>query len=491
MATAAVFYNGSRREFEFEPPRALWDVLVDLGFALSRPCGGRGVCGKCAALISGCVSPPNEAEKRAGARLICQAVLLGDAEITLRNTADIIQIEAGETVSDIPKAASSGDLGAAIDLGTTTLALRLYELETGECISSKTAMNPQASVSADVMGRIDYALRGGLESLRKQAADAIYALIDSACASARAPVERVKRLVITGNTTMLYLLTGRSPESLSRAPFIADHLFDETTRLFGMDTYLPPCAGAFTGADIICAALSTGLCESAEPTLLCDIGTNGEMALWTGDKLYVASTAAGPAFEGAGISCGVGGVMGAVDRVWVEGGRIAASTIGGAAPVGLCGSGLIDAVAALRQLGEIDFTGAIDADCLHIAQGVSLNRQDIRSVQLAKAAIAAGIEALIRAAGMNHNDIRALLIAGGFGSHIDLKSAAAIGLIPRDMIARAKPVGNAAITGAAILLCNPSAALSAREIAKAARHVKLGGDEEFNKLYIENMLFPE
>ena len=243
--------------------------------------------------------------------------------------------------------------------------------------------------------------------------------------------EALDALVLTGNTTMLYLLTGRNPEPLSHAPFVADCLFDMESRVLERNAYLPPCMNAFVGADISCAVLAAGQCDKDAVSLLVDIGTNGEIALWKDGTLYVASTAAGPAFEGAGISCGCASLRGAIDRVWLQDGQLRAHTIGEQRAVGICGSGLIDAVAMLLEKGEIDETGATESERLELRDGIALLPKDIRAVQLAKAAIAAGIETLMQSAGVGPEHIETLYIAGGFGSHLDVRSAAAIGLFPR------------------------------------------------------------
>jgi len=302
-------------------------------------------------------------------------------------------------------------------------------------------------------------------------------------------VEDLKKLVVAGNTTMLYLLVGRNPECLSHAPFEADHLFDAEDTLFGIPTYYPPCMNAFVGADITCAVVASGMCNQSDTALLCDIGTNGEIALWKEGKLYVTSTAAGPAFEGAGISCGCGSVPGAIDRVWVENGAIAAHTLGEQPVVGVCGSGLIDAVAAFLETEDIDETGAAELDELPLRDGICLRPKDIRAVQLAKAAIAAGIQTLLQLANVPESEIRQLYIAGGFGSHLNVDSAAAIGLIPKSLVSRVLIIGNGSLSGAAEMLLHSAQQAGGRVLAKESQHVNLGGNPKFNENYMEQILF--
>jgi uncharacterized 2Fe-2S/4Fe-4S cluster protein (DUF4445 family) len=245
---------------------------------------------------------------------------------------------------------------------------------------------------------------------------------------------------------------------------------------------------AFVGADITAAVLSSGMCEQEEISLLCDIGTNGELALWKDGMLYVTSTAAGPAFEGAGISCGCGSVTGAVDQVWVEEEEIRIHTIQNGTPVGICGSGLLDAIATCLELEIIDETGAMD-ECIFLSKNVALLPKDVRAVQLAKAAIAAGIETVCAEAGICVDAVQTLYIAGGFGSHLNIASAVKIGLIPQVLRKQVKVLGNAALAGAAKILLDQNLKEKAREIAGKAKHVNLGGSKVFNELYIEKMLF--
>lgn len=486
MHTLTIWQDGACRKVNFEEPTLVQTLLTQAGCPVDQPCGGRGSCGKCAVTIKGCVSAPNAAEKSAGTRLSCQAVMEGDGEVWLPDTQkNDIQLSGKESW----QAASGKGYGAAVDIGTTTLALKLYDLSQGKCLSSVAAMNPQRGIAADVMGRIGAALAGQGELLRRQISDAIEELLTKACHQAGLAPEAVGKLVVTGNTTMLYLLTGRSPEPLSHAPFLADCLFDMDTTLWDCPVYLPPCMNAFVGADITCAVLASGMTRQPDTALLCDIGTNGELALWKEGHLFVTSTAAGPAFEGAGISCGCGSIPGAIDRVWVEDGAVKAHTLQERTAVGVCGSGLIDAVAAFLQRSDIDETGACEEDSLPLRDGIALLPKDVRAVQLAKAAIAAGIQTLLDSAGVSMGEVSRLYIAGGFGSHLNVDSAAAIGLIPPELASRVEIIGNAALSGAAAMLMDSRYQEDGRKIAALSSHVNLGGNPKFNENYIEHMLF--
>lgn len=482
MAVLTVETGDKVQQLVFDAPKPLKNLLEEAGLQQPHPCGGRGSCGKCAVCLEGAVSAPNEAEKKAGTRLSCQAILLGDAKAVLKKREDLSQIQIkskAEVELGIP---ISGKIGAAVDIGTTTIALKRYDLQTGLLLGESAMENPQVRVAADVMGRIGAAMDGQLETLQKQVLDAISQLLDRAGGPA-------DTLVITGNTTMLYLLTGRDPKCLSCVPFEADTLFDTDTQILNTPAYLPPCMNAFVGADITCAVLASEMCQK-ETALLCDVGTNGEIALWRDGTLYVTSTAAGPAFEGAGISCGCSSIPGAIDRVWAEQGRLELHTIGDVPAVGLCGSGLIDAVAQLLELEWMDETGALDEDEVELAPGVSLLQKDIRAMQLAKAAIAAGIQTLLEVSSTACDEIETLYIAGGFGSHLNIESAVRIGLIPEELEHKVQVIGNAALAGASQLLLDSRKLAPLRAIAACSRHWNLGGNPRFNENYMSSMLFP-
>lgn len=485
MSTLTIHGRGQSVRFDFTGEHLLCDLLEQAGFTGMKPCGGRGVCGKCAVTVSGQISEPNAAEQKAGTRLACQTVVSGDAQVVLPEAKQLeqIQTDSGNILLGRPM---EGTLGAVVDLGTTTIAMKVYDLTTGQLVGESACMNPQASVAADVMGRIGAAMNGQADKLCTQVTDAIAQLLESSGAD----TEKVDLLAVTGNTTMLYLLTHRDPTCLSAAPFKADTLFDNFVEFLSRKTYLPPCMNAFVGADITCAVLASGMCDTASTALLCDIGTNGEIALWKDGTLYVTSTAAGPAFEGAGISCGCGSISGAIDKVWVQDDQLQIHTIGQAPAVGLCGSGLIDTVAALLELEWMDETGALDDVDVTLAENVVLLQKDIRAVQLAKAAIAAGIQTLLEISGSSCEEIEALYIAGGFGSHLNVSSAVAIGLLPEALKDKTRIIGNAALAGVSQLMLDQEQLQRARQIVATSKSINLGGNPSFNDNYVENMLFP-
>ena len=487
MPILTVIQHQTARALPFQGSPTIGQMLTEAGILTPHPCGGKGKCGKCAVAVEGEISSPTEVEMRLGTRLSCMTTLLGDATVTLPDEVGGMRIET-DTQALTPTA--EGGIGAAVDIGTTTVAVKLYDLATGECLGTAAEPNPQTAVAADVMGRIETAMNGQGERLQTMICDTVQALLRRASPSGTVPADLTATL--TGNTTMLYLLCGYDPTALSRAPFLADHLFGSEITLshLGFSAYLPPCMNAFVGADITCAVHASAMCDRDQTALLCDIGTNGEMALWKNGRLYVTSTAAGPAFEGAGIVCGCGSVAGAIDRVWVEDGEIRVHTIGELTPIGLCGSGVIDAVAAGLQTECIDESGAMD-DPMPLGGTVALYPQDVRALQLAKAAIAAGIDTMLEISRTQADEIDALYIAGGFGSHLSMESAAAIGLLPREWIDRAHILGNAALTGASMTLTDPAARARLDRIAAEAEPIHLGGNARFANHYINRMILGE
>ena len=255
------------------------------------------------------------------------------------------------------------------------------------------------------------------------------------------------------------------------------------------EVYLPSCISAFVGADMVCALLASGICEREDTALLADIGTNGEMGLWHNGRLTVCSTAAGPAFEGVGISMGMNGSDGAIDRVTLQNDALQAHVIGEADPRGICGSGLVDAVACLLKNGALDETGYLEDDPVTISQPVVLTQQDIRMVQLAKSAICAGLCTLMQNADVAEDQASALYVAGGFGSYLNMQSAGEIGLIPSSLTNRVQVIGNAALTGAAMLLLNKELRATATALAQTASTADLASSPVFSELYMNGMMF--
>ena len=467
-------------------------------------CGGRGVCGKCAATVSGEVSPPLRREREVlgdyaiakGTRLLCQTSALGDCTVELQGESGAKVISDGET-PPFELSPAFAKYGVSVDVGTTTLAGRLYRSD-GALLAVSGVLNPQRTFGADVITRMEKALAGSAGQLAALVRSALCSLILQMSRDAGIDPGRIDGAVITGNTVMLSFLTLTDVSTMTRAPFEAPRLFGETVgaSLLGLsalkpDTpvYLPPCVSAFVGADAICALAASGIL-SEECAMLADVGTNGEILLKDKKNLFVTSTAAGPAFEGAGISMGMPGIAGAIDRVLpLSGYALQCRVVGDAAPAGICGSGLVDALSALLITGRMDESGLLEEDPTELCPGVTLTQSDVRAAQLAKSAVHAGIRTLIHVAGTEPGKIARLVLAGGFGSSLDARSAAQIGLIPGALASRTVCAGNAALAGASMLLLSAGEREKYKKTAGEAILVPLAANPYFGKEYIERMNF--
>jgi uncharacterized 2Fe-2S/4Fe-4S cluster protein (DUF4445 family) len=399
------------------------------------------------------------------------------------------------------------NLGIAVDLGTTTIAAALYVLETGERLALQSALNRQARFGPDVISRIRYCegMPDGLGEMHKTTATQLTEMIVDICNRANREADGIKHAVIAGNTVMLHILRKLSPVRMGAAPYKAESLFDETLLLSDLGIpinarcYLPPCISAFVGADVTVGMSAVRFGQEGKKELYLDVGTNGEIAFSDGKRVMAASTAAGPAFEGRHISCGMGGAPGAIERIFVRDGVWKWETIGDGEAAGICGSGLIDAVAVFLEKGYIDRTGRIVGEnnpflvetggqrALRICEGVFLSQADIREFQTAKAAIAAGLEVSAAASKTHYDAIDVLYLAGGFGVRIDTGNAMKTGLVPAGM--KIMSTGNLALEGAVKILLDIRYAEYAKHIAKRARTLNLSGNRLFDKAYIDHMSF--
>lgn len=468
------------------------------------PCGGHGRCGKCRVRAVGALSPPSDAEKRAltpeeiaaGIRLACCATIEGDCDLTVAEDS-LSRIRVSGDMPAISPSPIFDRYGAAIDIGTTTMAARLYD-RAGSLLAEAGCPNPQGAFGADVISRIEAALVGNAAAIARSTRKALDELIGELATAAQIDTYLIDGLVITGNTVMLHLLTETSTEPLSHAPFAAKRLFDEVLTAGELklsvlrpqtQIYLPPCVAAFVGADLLCALLASDICKTTAPQMLVDIGTNGEMALWHESRLFCCSTAAGPAFEGAGISMGMSGKIGAIDHVSVQNGKMHAHVIGDSSPKGICGSGVIDAIACLIELELLDETGSLEDDPLIVSPPVYLTQNDVRMIQLAKSAIHAGIRTLLSSARLDCNALHTLSVAGGFGSYMNIENAGRIGLIPSELTSRVRVIGNAALSGASMLLLDRNCRSVCEQYAQSAQVIDLTSNPRFAEEYMERMLF--
>ncbi|MCB1534279.1 MAG: DUF4445 domain-containing protein [Rhodoblastus sp.] len=402
-------------------------------------------------------------------------------------------------------------VGLAIDLGTTNVVGFLLDLETGARLASLGIENPQAAWGADLVSRINHAASGRRQQDELQAAarTAINALGHDLARAVGLVAHDIRDVTICGNTAMQHLLLGLPVRQLGRAPFIAatHDAMDLVARDLGFDfaagarVHVAGNVGGFVGSDHVTALLATrARWEQGGVSLVMDIGTNTEISLMHDGKIISASCPSGPALEGGHISCGMRAADGAIERVTVEDGRLRIAMIANAAPVGVCGSGVLDAIAAGLRLGLVDKSGRIGeshADiivdqgrrAIRLADGVQIVQNDVRAVQLAKSAVRTGVDLLLDRMGLNEGRIDRFIIAGAFGAYIDLDSAMVIGLLPRLPRERFAQVGNAAGVGVTRMLASTAERELAREIAARCAYVELSTDPQFQKRFMKNIGF--
>lgn len=413
-----------------------------------------------------------------------------------------------------------GNLGVAVDVGTTTMAAYLIDLKTGEQLSCASAMNPQRSFGGDVISRADYACES--EENQKRLQSLVISAIESMTRRMLSECGRderdVRHIFCVGNTIMMHLLAGLETGYITKSPFtpVYSRGFTVKAAELGMElenahVTIGSCVAGYVGADTLAAVLACGMNASDEMALMVDIGTNGEIVLGHRLNMVCCSAAAGPAFEGAHIRCGSGAQDGAIDHVKIENGEVSFTVLGGGEAKTICGSGLVDAIAEMVEAGIIDETGRIDEDFLpeeyedrifefegnpafsldgKNEEGVFIAQQDVREVQLAKSAIAAGIQVLMNEMGAQFDQVDKLFLAGGFGNYIDRESAVKIGLLPKEMADRIVPVGNAAGTGARRAIRNRIELHKANfDLIRTMRYVELSARSDFQELFVEKMMF--
>ena len=503
---------------------------------LEAPCDGAGICGKCLVQLHG----DNEdrlvlacdARVRAGVTATIpsredQTLAIVDHGVAVaRPLAPYVTVHeslgasmvwaGGRLLAYVPGPGPVANLGIAVDIGTTTLVVVLVDLAPGRELSVASALNPQTAFGHDVLSRIHFAAEpDGLATMQRALMKTLNELVVQVCQRAGAQASHIHEAVLGGNTCMLHIAAAVDPAPLGRAPYTPSltgggHL-QATDLGLAIAThglvYLPPVVSGFVGADITAGILATDLHRARETTLLLDIGTNGEMVLAHAGELWATSTAAGPAFEGVNITCGMRATRGAIDSIAVPGdGQEALHTIGDAPAVGICGSGLIDLVDRLVRRGAIGKSGRFEPaispgvgaweddagrTVLRLSGDVVLTQKDVRQVQLAKAAIRAGLEALLDSAKVSVSDLKRVLVAGSFGYHLRPESLAGAGILPPHLAARVEAAGNTCKSGAVTLLTNDSTRHELLAVAKRTRSLELSNDDAFSRRFVSHMAFGE
>ncbi|MBA7561783.1 Na(+)-translocating NADH-quinone reductase subunit F [subsurface metagenome] len=408
----------------------------------------------------------------------------------------------------------SHPLGLAIDLGTTKIAGYLMNLNDGKTLAAKGVMNPQISHGEDIISRINGAVHSAEDRVQIQrlAAEAISQLGADLCTEVGANIEEIVEAVVVGNTAMHHLFLGLPVRQLALAPFIpaVSRSLDVKARNLGLGfapgayVHLLPNLAGFVGADHVAMLLATGVGQKKGPIVALDIGTNTEVSLIHEGKIVTTSCASGPAFEGGHIKYGMRAANGAIERLKITGDKIQYQTIGEAPPVGICGSGILDALAQLYLSKAVDEGGRLNADHPRVRTyqkkrefilvskeerngqpAITITQQDVRELQLAKGAIRSGIQALLEASGVSEDKIKQVIIAGAFGTYINVASAIEIGMLPSLPLARFLQAGNAAGMGAKLALISLKQRAQARALTSRVRYIELAGAPNFNQAFMQ------
>lgn len=492
-----LYKHGKPTEHIVEEGQNLLQLIQDNDVEISAPCGGHGTCGKCKVEV-----------KNDGHVTSCLYEVHKDIEVILPEELEMrilsSQYELTKTVWSNPgKSADLAPLpyGLAVDIGTTTMAFYIVNLLFGTVVDVKTAINPQAKFGADVISRINYGATNseGVKNLQSVLINTVNKTIKEYCNETGIAHDDFVKVSIVGNTTMLHNFMGVDALPIAHAPFTP--VFTEAKKITAKEidinihdegeVVLSPSLSGYVGADIIAGMSSLDDNKVGKKYLFIDIGTNGEMALVTPDKTLACATAAGPAFEGANISQGMSATTGAIAKFSSDGYEV----IGNVEPTGICGSGLIDIVANMIDKEVLGMEGNISEDFVIInpstseKTNVSLTQQDVREIQLAKSAIASGINRMLSIAEVDVNELDNIYLAGGFGNYINIESAIRIGLLPNVPLEKYVQIGNTAGTGAVLALKSEGFMTEQEKLIKKMEYIELSTDDEFSMEFAMNMFF--
>ncbi len=535
-----VLFQPLGRRVRAQAGKSVLELAQEAGVELESACGGKGICGACRIRVEGSAPEPSAreeeyldpAELAAGWRLACQTRVRPGAVVWVppqssRHQQVILTTTASGPGMDLdppPQAlAAAGEgpcLGLAVDLGTTTVVALLHDLREGRLLAAAAEMNPQVAQGEDVISRISYceSRPDGLAQLSGLARRCIRDLARAACRQAGTRPEHIFAATVVGNTAMHHILLGLPPGDLARPPYqpvkggaievAAGEM--ELGLAPGARVYLPPVKAGFVGADAVAASLAGDLDRVEVPTLLVDLGTNGELVLATPRATLCCSTAAGPAFEGGQVRWGMRAAPGAVEGMDLAAGpeKPRLAVIGEVAPLGICGSGLVSAVAALLGAGGLEPHGGFVSPVLGsrlrpggqgreyllalaeqtgTGQDLVITHRDISQLQMAKGAIYAGAKLMLDQLGLAR--VERVLLAGAFGNYLDPADLCAIGLLPGVVPEMITSLGNAAGTGAAMLLLSVSQRDRAQDLARRMRYLELAAHPAFQDAYLEGMMF--
>ena len=530
MKHCSVIFKPDGRRISIHAGATVLEAAEQAGIILNTVCGGKGICRKCLVTID-----PDGQEVPA-----CQHQIKNDLTVTIPPTSRFFEQKILAEGLDIQKAiqpdvykkylkiSSNGKVfGLAVDIGTTTVVAKLIDMSNGQCLGTRADLNGQMKYGDDVISRINYAETGEKSAeLQKLIIDCLNNLTAQLCEKISIGPEDIYEACVVGNTTMNHIFLKLPVAGLGQAPYKAFNLEarDHSPKTLGVrmntagNVHTAANIAGFVGADTTAVALATDIGSAGQQSLVVDIGTNGEIVLGTGDKLYAASCAAGPALEGARITCGSRAMTGAIEAVVVNEGDIDSDVIGGGPASSICGSALIDAAAVLLDLGIVNATGrfvtveklqnqrspvvlsriieykgqpafVLADDSSRRGQRVLLTQSDIRQLQLAKAAIRTGIRLLQKKVGIKDTDIKQIFLAGAFGNYIRRESALRIGLLPDVPAERIHFVGNAAGSGAQMILLSLDCRKLAGQLAGRIEYIEIADEPDFQTVFAEEMRF--
>jgi len=450
------------------------DAIRKSGLIFVAPCGGKGRCGNCIVDI-------DVLGERKTVHA-CKTKIVDGMKVYLSST----EVENSKVNREIFDCDKVEGVALVIDIGTTTLVFYVIDLKEGVILSTKSILNPEASFGGDVISRIDYSNKHGIDEISNSLINVIN---EELSYFSKYDIDVI---YATGNTTMLHYLAKEDPKTIGEYPYTPKFLDEKI--LLGKDIgvnvskiILLPSFSSFVGGDLVSGCVDVDILNGNN--LLIDLGTNGEMVLSKNGKIFVTSTAVGPAFEGMGIECGMGGVDGGISSVKESNGKLNIKVIGNIEPIGITGPGLVDIISIMKDRKIIDESGFMEEDRFYITEKVYICSKDIRNFQLAKSAIISGIKTLLNVADIKVDEIDNLYIAGGFGYYLGIKEAVNVGIIPSMFVGKIKVIGNSAGRGTIKYALKESNRIKAKELTKNIEVVDLNSQPMFMDEYIENMMF--
>lgn len=493
---------------------SLLDAFIRQEIYISAPCGGKGRCGKCGIQVLNGNTWISDEDKKiyseeeldAGWRLSCCLYPTEELEVSVSQSDESLFEAVGETENTEESGTEESFYHVAVDIGTTTIAMSLIGGESGKVFHTVTSVNSQRAYGADVISRIQASVDGKKEELKKSIQKDLQDSMEKLLKETGVSGEDVGKIVIGGNTTMGHLLMGYDCDTLGVFPFTPVNIdfIKGTEEILGTDRFgkkeviLLPGISTYVGGDIVSGMYAYDFTEKEDVCMFIDLGTNGEMGIGNKEKILVTSTAAGPAFEGGNITWGMGSVPGAICSVKLEGTETEVKTIRDEAPQGICGTGVVETAAELVREEIVDETGALDEDYFDDGfplaktpdgKEIVFTQKDVREIQLAKAAVRAGVETLLLRYGIKKEEVSKVYLAGGFGYKLNTDKAIAIGMIPEEWADRIVAVGNSSLSGACKYLKDENGDKTIEKLVSISEEVNLSADKEFNEFYMNEMFF--